>query len=579
VENPSPQSFHVPAPRSGAQPHTDGGRKFVICGGSSLAFRLAEELTLRYNANVTVILPDATSYRGPRISQLPHVRVIISPDFDVHAFREAGLTTADAVALVAGDDLANVRAAMIAEQVCPGVRIVLRLFNPTLASSIGRLFTDAQILSDTAIAAPAFVSAALGVEEPIAVRVAGRRVRATVAGDGETVLCGLAVTGRGAPPILLPEDDEQPDLVLALDEPEPDTPAEVIIRARRANLRRVWHNVRHAVRGTQLVSRGLRWTLIVMVCVVFSGIVAFTLLDRHVTTWYDLYSMLFTAVGAGQADNTLSGAQQTIQLIVTVFGVATIPLLSAAIVQASVHARLALGSGVLAAPEHGHVVVVGLGNVGTRILRTLHELGVEVVAIDHAENPLGAQFVREHRIAFIQGDASREGTLARANLHGALALVVTTSDDVTNLEYALMGRALRAQLRVVLRLFGGDFADRVKDVFDIQISRSVSALAAPAFAAAMVGREVIGTIPISRRMLLVAELPVLDGSWLSSARLADIGEREEARPVAVIGLDGQPEWRPAPDRALVAGEALVVVATRAGLSRIIGQSAVSSRVA
>ncbi len=556
-----------------ALPRPVAGRKFIVCGSSSLAFRLADELTTGYHANVTVILPDPASFRGPGIGQLPHVRVIVSPAYDVQAFRDAGLTTADAVALVLGDDLVNIRAAMTAEEICPGVRIVLRLFNRDIRADIARLFSNAQILSDTAIAAPAFVSAALGVDEPIAVRVAGRRVRATRAGDADDVLCPLVTKSAGARRILLPDADERADLVLALDPPESDGVAKAAVRARRASLRRIWHNVRHAMRGTQLVSRGLRWSLAAMIAIVITGTIAFAILDRHQSAWDDVYTMLFTAVGAGQPDYTLSRAQQVIQLLVTIFGVATIPLLSAAIVQASVHARLALGSGVLAAPERGHVVVVGIGNVGTSIVRSLHERGVEVVSIDHAEDPLGAAFVREHRIAFIQGDASREGTLSRANAHGALALVVTTRDDVTNLEYALMGRALQPQLRVVLRLFGGEFAERLKSVFDIQISRSVSALAAPAFAAAMLGREVVGTIPVGRSVLLVAELPVLHGSWLSGARIADIGERDEARPLAVIGMDGEPRWRPAPERSLAVGEALVVVATRAGLSRIIGQSA------
>ena len=60
---------------------------------------------------------------------------------------------------------------------------------------------------------------------------------------------------------------------------------------------------------------------------------------------------------------------------------------------------------------------------------------------------------------------------------------------------------------MVLRLFEEDFARRVKVAFDINLSRSVSYLAAPAFAASMVGSEVIDTIPVGRRVLLVAEVP------------------------------------------------------------------------
>src|SRR3712207_8666240 len=56
------------------------------------------------------------------------------------------------------------------------------------------------------------------------------------------------------------------------------------------------------------------------------------------------------------------------------------------------------------------------------------------------------------------------------------------------------------------RLFDGDFADRVERAFRIDVSRSVSYLAAPAFAAAMLQRDVIGAIPVNRRVLLIADL-------------------------------------------------------------------------
>jgi Trk K+ transport system NAD-binding subunit len=580
VETPQPHGPHIPAPRGEvaiAPQSADASRKFVICGDTSLAFRLAEELTSRYYADVTVILSDPEAGRAARIGRLRNVHVIVTSEPDSEAFRRAGLTTADAVAVVSNHDVANVRAALEAQEVCPGVRIVMRLLNTTVREQIGMLFTNAAVMSDSDIAAPAFVSAVLGFEEPVAVRVAGRRLRATNPDgvDGSQVVCALAFTSRELTPILLPDFDEKANLLLVLDESggeEPNGETAAARNGKRVGLRRIIRNVRHSLSGTQLVSRGLRWTLVVMFAIVILGITAYTLMDRQLSVWQNVYEMLFTSVGAGQTDTKLSAALQIIQLIVTILGVATIPLLSAAIVQASVHARLALGSGVIAAPERDHVVIVGLGITGTRLLRALHERGVEVVAIDHSDNPYGAQFVREHRIPFIQGDSSRESTLLRANVHGAAALVVLTADDVTNLEYGLQGRASRESLRVVLRLFGGEFADRVKRTFNITTSRSVSALAAPTFAAAMVGREVVGTIPVGRRVLLVAELPVLEGSWLAEARLRDVSERGAARVVAVIDAAGTAYWAPEPDRRLRIGETLVVVATGAGLSRIIGQS-------
>jgi Trk K+ transport system NAD-binding subunit len=278
--------------------------------------------------------------------------------------------------------------------------------------------------------------------------------------------------------------------------------------------------------------------------------------------------MLLTSVGEANPDDTLPLSLQMLQTFVTFTGVALIPVVSAAIVQASVPALSRDRTGA-----HNHIVVVGLGNVGTRVLRALHERGYPVVAIDHIDHPYGAQYVREQRIPFIVGDESRESTLRRANVAHAAAIVVLTSDDVVNLEYALQGRELQPSLRVVLRLFDGDFAERVNDVFNVTTSRSVSYLAASNFAAAMVGREVIGTIPIRRRVLMVADVPVVAGSGLVGRTTASLDTTGVRRVVAVVDESGAASARPAGDRTLAVGERVVVVATRAGLSEIVEQSA------
>ena len=127
----------------------------------------------------------------------------------------------------------------------------------------------------------------------------------------------------------------------------------------------------------------------------------------------------------------------------------------------------------------------------------------------------------------IVGDAALEETLRAASVQTCQALVVVSTDDVTNLQAALNARALRADLRVVLRLFDGDFAERVQKAFNIDISRSVSYLAAPAFAAAMLDRRVIATIPVGRHALLVADGAGAAG--LAAGRRAGAGRRPGPR--------------------------------------------------
>jgi Trk K+ transport system NAD-binding subunit len=234
---------------------------------------------------------------------------------------------------------------------------------------------------------------------------------------------------------------------------------------------------------------------------------------------------------------------------------------------------LALALGRPRGPFADHVVVVGLGNVGTRVMQQLRDLGIPVVAIDRTDQARGVQLARDLGVPLIIGDASRAETLDEASAGTARSLVVLSTDDVTNLEAALHARTLKKDLRVVLRLFDGDFADRIQRAFNVTSSKSVSYLAAPAFAAAMLEREVIGTIPVKRRVLLVAEVPVEPGAALCGRTVAAAQHGGEARIIAVTaGEFRHAEWVPPFDRVLAPGERLVVVATRTGLGRLVAQS-------
>src|SRR5439155_19262300 len=130
--------------------------------------------------------------------------------------------------------------------------------------------------------------------------------------------------------------------------------------------------------------------------------------------------------------------------------------------------------------------------------------------------------------------------------------------------------ALQQDVRVILRLFDGDFADRVQRAFGVTISRSVSYLAAPAFAAAMLEREVIGTIAVSRHVLRRAEVLVCAGSALDGAPLSAANEVGQARVIALNAERGT-AWLPA-ERVLAADDRLTVVGTRAGLGRLLTRS-------
>jgi Trk K+ transport system NAD-binding subunit len=536
-------------------------RSFVVCGDNALALRLVEELVDRYGAEVSVVVPAAATGQAPAMARRSGVRLVESERVDVDALSRAGVSEAEAVALVAQDDVGNVDSALLIRELTTEVPIVARIFNPVLGDGLQRLIDNCVILSDAAMAAPAFVVAAVS-DLPTFVALPGRILhvvsRDTV--EPSDVVCGLAVTAGRPVPETLPADEERADLVLASNDHERAIRPARRYRRRRARtvVRAMWRRLRYALAG--------------LVAVLVAATLTIAVLTK-LGWWQSTYVTVLSALAGANPDLRAPTALQIVEGLLTLVSVAVIPVLTAAVVEGGVDARLALASGGPTEPMSGHVVVVGLGNVGTRVIRALHDSGVEVVAVDVNEHAPGVAVARDAGIPLIIGDSNNETTLRAAGVQTCRALMVLTTDDVVNLEAALIGQAVRPGLRVVLRLFDGAFAERLGRAFGIQ-SRSVSYLAAPAFAAAMLGRAVIGTIPVGRRVLLVADLPVGPASDLEYLPVSEVSRPHEVRLLGVrTGRGDQVLWSPPSGRKLARTDRLVVVATRAGLSRLVARLA------
>jgi Trk K+ transport system NAD-binding subunit len=175
-------------------------------------------------------------------------------------------------------------------------------------------------------------------------------------------------------------------------------------------------------------------------------------------------------------------------------------------------------------------------------------------------------------VRIIIGEAQEEETLRAAGIMTCQALVSVTHNEIANLETALNARELAADPRIVIRLFDDDLAAYVQAHISKSVSRSVSYLAAPEFAAAMLDHQVLRTIAVGRHVVLLAEITVADNGDADVA-----GERIAAvhRPglLRVIGLrrSGSEwvDWSPAGDSVLAAGDRLLELATRAGLSGLL----------
>lgn len=636
-------------PNQGQPDGAAGYAHMVVCGDDGLAHRLAAELRGVYGEQVTLVVPP--SDRSVRLPVVGRARatttalidrvsaavnraggngaepvgtqqIVEAAEVTEAVLSEAGVERAAALALVYDDDETNIRAALTARRLNPRLRLVLRLYNRRLGQHIEELLDQAAtlaagggdgfdasttVLSDADTAAPALVATAVAGTSKV-VQTDGLMLRAVertprpgqVAQPG---LATLAVLSSNDPPSTVDPElaEEQGPLLL----PDAQTVRDATGRG-TVVLEQVSYTgpalppARGAVPFASLFSRRLRWSLAGMVaCVVALAVALSAVADIHplkafYLTLLDLFAIDDPAIGQPVG-------RQILQLLSGLVGLLLLPVLLAAVLEALGTFRSA---SALRKPPRGlggHVVLLGLGKIGTRVLTRLRELNIPVVCVEADPDARGLATARRLRVPVVLGDVTEEGVLEAAKIHRAHALLAVTSADTTNLEAVLYARAVRPDLRVVLRLYDDDFATAVYRTLRAAHprastrSRSVSHLAAPAFAGAMMGRQILGAIPVERRVLLFATVevgghPQLEGKTVAQAFRAGAWRVLALdRPVGSAGSAGRDRQETATEEAyedggqsglvwdldssyvLKGSDRVVLAATRRGLAELLGR--------
>ncbi|EST28239.1 hypothetical protein N566_23050 [Streptomycetaceae bacterium MP113-05] len=568
----------------------------VVCGDNALAQRITRELATVYEQHVTVVLPSLRGGdHGPQIAALLgdpalSVTAVEARVPDDAALRRAGVEEAAALALTSGDDQLNVHIALRARRLNPQLRLVIRMFNRTLGDYLEKLLDRAvevvhpemaagtvdastTVLSDSDTAAPSLVAAAVVGSDKI-VSADGMLLRAkertlgTVSrpggrGDREP-LCTLALLPDGrsgrAPEDAAEDDTDGPGLVLLPDDTElrglsPSRGAvvlEAITPRHRPNpatgrLPRLpgVHDL------AKLFSPRLRYSLGAMALLV-TVLAALNWRLRGGNPLHSSYLTLLDFLAINEPNVNEPDAHQVLQLLASFAGLMMLPLLLAVVLESYGAFRKATS---LRAPPRGltgHIVLLGLGKVGTRVLDRLLELDIPVVCIERDIEARGIALARSRRVPTLIADVTEDdGVLEEARIKRSRALLALTSDDGTNLEAALYARQVKPELRVAMRLFDDEFALTVYRTLRATYplaqtrSRSVSALAAPAFAGAMMGRQVLGAIPVGRRVLVFAAVDVRGNPLLEGRTVAEAFHRDAWRVLA-LDVTRPDETRPRP---------------------------------
>ena len=546
-----------PQPRS-RQQREIMHREIIVCGDDPLAKTIAEELR----------------GAGARIIQITTAADLLG----------AGVHRARAVVCAGPDDEVNLEIALLAREYSANVRVVARLSNDVLREAVSAVSGPGAILDVADLAAPSIVEAVLSRNahqfETAGIGFVVWGAEAPRDGTLRQIYNDLApvavVHGKNSPTpgevVPCPGRDlpvyagDWTSMIGVKDELEArgiTVPPPTATRSRQSRVRRAIDAVR-ALRNdvNPLLVPSLAFALFVTLG--STAVLRFTY-ERPRMSWLDaLYFASETISTVGYGDFSFGQQSPFLRLfaVALMFGGAIVTAILVAFIADMLLSRRFVHTAGVRRARHmrDHVVVVGLGSTGIRVVSDLTAAGYDVVVIERDENNRFLSIAAKLDVPVIFGDSTMRQTLESARVDRARGVAVLTQADMQNIGTGIVLLEVLGsdtKVPIVMRVQGRALAAAVTRQFGFENVRSIVDLAAPWFIGAAMGLQVLGTFWVGQRSFMVGGMLVTAGSELDGLRLVDMSTH--TRVIAITRQDGPVSLRPRRDARLKAGDTVYLI--------------------
>lgn len=223
---------------------------------------------------------------------------------------------------------------------------------------------------------------------------------------------------------------------------------------------------------------------------------------------------------------------------------------------------------MMASSLSNHIILVGLGKLGYRSYQLLRKLGERVVVIERDADKAFLEEIRRDGSPLLLGDARQDLVLKEANIAAARSIIIATNDDLANLEVALDARRFNPRIRVVLRMFDQNMADKIGNAFDIHVCMSQSAISAPSFALSAIDANLTDGFVLEDQLIVMRETTIGEGDPLAGLTIGDVLTRFGFSVVRHRPRSGSASVFPNPQTRLSPGDELLIQGPFDALGRI-----------
>lgn len=184
-----------------------------------------------------------------------------------------------------------------------------------------------------------------------------------------------------------------------------------------------------------------------------------------------------------------------------------------------------------------HVIVMGAGHVGLRVITTLRQLGLDVVAIDLNPDDETEERLRRLHVPLIRGDGTHALTMEEVGITSAVAFIACTGHDPTNQDALRRVNVFKSRhdaLRVVVRMWSEQAANELNYRHGIQTALSSARIAAPMFAGLALGFETTPELTINGTQYATLCMRITPNSPLANQRV-DVLQSTHHMDVVLLG--------------------------------------------
>ena len=203
----------------------------------------------------------------------------------------------------------------------------------------------------------------------------------------------------------------------------------------------------------------------------------FTLIDS-------LYFVIVTAASVGYGDISLAKSDnisKIVDIVLILVSTISIWMIFSLTIDSFLRKRIQLSLGRKKYNLKNHVIVCGLGRLGFFIVEELIKKNEKVVIIEQNEHANHIDYFRQKGAEVYIGDGRISKVLHDVNVKDAKALISVINNDALNLEIALNVRSIDPTMRLILRIFDGQMAQKINEYLKFHLTQSLSAIAEEKF--------------------------------------------------------------------------------------------------